>query len=169
MAMKKLFILIAFFLILVTVLPVRDLTLANELDKLNLPKATLNPGDFYYPVKRLWEKLMQKLQFNEEAKIKSYTSLVDLRMSELDYVIKTQRLGELERATQRFSFQLGVLSEYLIRIKSQDKKVQVASKLESFIAPLEELRDKFPANSSFWMLIQHDINSAKQYLEKLIK
>lgn len=162
--MKSLFVLI--FLVLSLFLD-NDLVHAKEFDELNLPKQIINPGDFYYPAKRLWEKIRERLNFNNEAKYGYYKSLLEFRMSELGFVVKNKRLGEVERASQRFAFQSGILTDYLTKHGTRSQKDEILRRFKGFEAPLDELRDYFPANSSFWMLVQHDINSLKIYSEKL--
>lgn len=164
--MKILFVLI--FLVLSLFLE-NDLVHAKEFDELNLPKQIVNPGDFYYPAKRLWEKIRERLNFNSEARYTYYKSLLELRMSELGFVVKNKRLGELEQASERLAFYAGILTEYLIKYGTEEQKDEIQSKFKSLAEPLDELRDNFPANSSFWMLVQHDINSLKEYSEKLTK
>lgn len=146
-----------------------QVTYASELEKLNLPTQSVNPGDFYYSPVRLWEKITEKFQFKTDTKFKYSNSLIDKRMSELGYVIKNKRLDEVQRSTQRLAYQVGVLSELLIQNKNTQMKEQLNKKINSFFPALAELRDNFPANSSFWMLVSHDINGLKEYSEKLSK
>lgn len=142
---------------------------AAEFEKLNLPTQPINPGDFYYSSVRLWEKIMEKFQFNNDTKFKYSNSLIDKRMSELGYVVKNRRLDEVQRSTQRLAYQVGTLTDFLIKQEDKQMKEQIKTKINSFFPALSELRDNFPANSSFWMLVQHDINSLKEYSEKLTK
>lgn len=142
---------------------------AAEFEKLNLPSQAINPGDFYYSSVRLWEKIAEKFQFNNDTKFKYSSSLIDKRMSELGYVVKNRRLDEVQRSTQRLAYQVGTLTEFLIKQGDRRMKDQIKTKINSFYPALSELRDNFPANSSFWMLVQHDINSLKEYSEKLSK
>lgn len=138
---------------------------ASELEKLNLPTQSINPGDFYYPAVRLLEKIGEKFQFDNNAKFNYLNFLIDKRMSELSFVIKRNRLDEIQRSTERLSYQVGITTDFLI--KQKDKKGLLKAKINNFLPTLAELRDKHPANSSFWMLVQHDINSLKEYSEKL--
>lgn len=140
---------------------------AAEFEKLNLPAQSINPGDFYYSSVRLWEKIAEKFQFNNDTKFKYSSSLIDKRMSELGYIVKNRRLDEVQRSTQRLAYQVGTLTEFLIKQGDRKMKDQIKTKINSFSPALSELRDNFPANSSFWMLVQHDINSLKEYSDKL--
>lgn len=164
--MKKfIFCLVTIFIFVGSVQPV----LANEYDKLNLKAETINPGDFYYSPIRLWEKIVEKFQFSKEAKFKYAISLVDKRMSELGFAVKNRRLDEIQRPSQRLAYQVGTLTEFLVKQADKETKEKLKIKINSFSPALSELRDNFPANSSYWMLVQHDINSLKEYSEKLSK
>ena len=165
--MKKYFIFGVFCFIITSILLASHLANAQELDRLNLPKQSLNPGDFYYPVVRLWEKIAENFNFGTEAKFKYSNSLIDKRMSELGYVVKNKRLDEVQRSSQRLAYQVGTLTDFLIKQGNKQTKDQLKIKINTFFPALSELRDNFPANSSFWMLVQHDINSLKEYREKL--
>ncbi|MDO8638387.1 MAG: DUF5667 domain-containing protein [Candidatus Daviesbacteria bacterium] len=160
--MKKILVLL-FLLIFV------QTSYATEFEKLNLPSQGINPGDFYYSSTRLWEKIADKFQFNKEAKFKYANSLIDKRMSELAFVVKNKRLDEIQRSSQRLAYQVGTLTEFLIKQGDKVMKEQTRTQINSFTPALSELRDNFPANSSYWMLVQHDINSLKEYSEKLSK
>lgn len=47
--MKKIFFSLLLFILVQT-------SYAAEFEKLDLPTQSINPGDFYYPAVRLWEK-----------------------------------------------------------------------------------------------------------------
>lgn len=158
--MKKIFFSLLLFILVQT-------SYAAEFEKLDLPTQPVNPGDFYYSAVRLWEKIAEKSQFDNKAKYKYLSFLIDKRMSELGFIIKKDRWSEIQRSTERLSYQVGVTTEFLIKQKDKDKKEQLKAKINNFLPALEELRDKHAANSSFWLLVQHDINSLKEYSEKL--
>lgn len=159
-SMKKILILLFLFVFVQT-------AYAVEFEKLNLPNQAVNPGDFYYSPVRLWEKIVEKFQFSNEAKFKYLSSLIDKRIAELNFVVKNKRLDEVQRSSERLAYQVGSLTEFLIKQSDKEMKEQIKAKINSFSPTLSELRDNFPANSSFWMLIQHDINALKEYFEKL--
>lgn len=158
--MKKIILLIFLFVSIQT-------TYAAEFEKLNLPTQPINPGDFYFLSVRLWEKIAEKFQFKTDAKFKYSNFLIDKRMSELGFVVKNRRLGEVQRSSERLAYQVGTLTDFLIKQEDKQMKDQMRTKINNLFPALSELRDNFPANSSFWMLVQHDINSLKEYSEKL--
>lgn len=146
-----------------------QITYASELDNLNLSTQAINPGDFYYLPVRLWEKIAERFKFSDNSKFNYSNSLIDKRMSELGFVVKNRRLAEVQKSSERLAYQVGTLTELLIKEGDTPKKEQLKKKIDSFSPALVELRDYFPANTSFWMLVSHDINALKEYSEKLSK
>ncbi|GEM_PF-6180405 len=140
---------------------------ANSYDDLNLPPQSVNPGDFIYPLKRIWEKVRVAVIKGHSAKVDYYETLVIKRMSELGNVVKNDKKKELQKASERLSYFSGILTEYLIEKGTDSEKKNAIKRLKSFIKPLEELRDNYPANSSYWLLISYNIDSLNEYSKKL--
>lgn len=140
------------------------ITVAEE-ETITVKNETINPGSFYYSFKRLWEKGLEKLQFSKQSKIHFYQSQLQTRLAELNYVVENRLLSEVQTSSERFAYQAGILTEEIVR-KNEDKEnlIKEFQKMQKF---LDKLRDKYPANSSFWMLIQHDINSLSILSERL--
>lgn len=139
---------------------------AEKHEQLELPKTTVNPGSFYYPFKRLWEKGRDIFNFTTGSK-KSYTlTLLKIRLSELNYVVDNKLLSEVQSSSERFAYSAGIVAD-LIKKSSDDEQKKLIEDFGKYENFLGNLRDKYPANSSFWMLIQHDINSLKILSEKL--
>lgn len=124
---------------------------------LNVKNEIINPGSFYYSFKRLWEKGLEKLQFSEQSKINFYESQLKTRLAELNYVVDNKLLSEVQTSSERFAYQAGILTQALV--KANKNKEKALKEFEQYSKFLEKLRDKYPANSSFWMLVQHDINT----------
>ncbi len=137
---------------------------------LNLPSISVGPDKYVlFSAKRLFEKAIIFTKFSKKTKADFYKDLTLTRMAELKYVVEHKLIGEVEKSTQRLSFQVGILSDY-----TKENKIELANKipaiqelLSSYKTPLETLRDKYPANSSYWMLVQHSINSINLNLDKL--
>lgn len=142
---------------------------ATKFENLNLTPQSINPGDFYFSFIRLLEKISYKFQFSNDSKFKYSSSLINKRISELGFIVKNRRLNEVQRSSERLAYQVGTLTDFLIKQGNKQMKDQLKIKINTFFPVLSELRDNFPANSSFWMLIQHDINALKEYYEKLSK
>lgn len=151
------FLSIAFYLLPVNVT-------AHEQD-LNLPKTVINPGSFYYPFKRLIEKGREKIVFSESGRVSFYSSLLKTRLAELDYVTGKKALSEIEASSQRFAYHAGILTESVIKTgKEKDNFSKIFGEYGEY---LQTLRDRYPANSSYWLLIQHDINTLGILAERL--
>lgn len=137
--------------------------------ELSLPNTIINPDNYlFYSIKRLIEKSTIFLKFTKDSKIDYYHSLINKRAAELKYVVELDLLSEIERATQRFSYQVGILSDYISNTSDlKNRRQSISDFLKSYKGLLENLRDKYPANSSYWMLVQHSINSIDLNLEKL--
>lgn len=161
--MNKLIAKIILFMIIPLLLT--ELVFADNTSNLNLPNTKINPGSFYYPLKRVLEKGWERLQFGETQKIEFYTLQLKVRLAELNYVVEKKLLSEVQTSSERFAFQAGILTEELVK-ENKDKEKMV-KEFEQFSKFLEKLRDKYPANSSFWMLIQHDINTLSILSERL--
>ena len=152
------FLILSFFVIMLFSTPF-DLIYANEVEQLDLPKTTVNPGSIYYSFKRLFEKGQEKLLFSQQSKKSFYESLVKTRLSELNYVIDKKALSEVQRSSERFAYQAGILTEEVIKQNQINDKENLIKEFDRYNKFLSSLRDKYPANSSFWMLVQHDINT----------
>lgn len=144
-----------------------SLIFAEEDGQVELVKTAVNPGSFYYPYKRLVEKIKERLVFSQEQKMSLYTSLLKIRLSELNFVASNKVLSEIQKSSERFSFQAGVLAQEVINQNKINEKIELVKKFDKYTKFLASLRDQYPANSSFWMLIQHDINTLNILSERL--
>ncbi len=141
---------------LVVVWADEDMTVKNEM---------INPGSFYYSFKRAWEKGIEKLQFGEQSKINFYESQLRTRLAELNFVVENKLLSEVQTSSERFAYQAGILTEELSKAnKDKEKTTKTFAEMQKF---LDKLRDHYPANTSFWMLVQHDINTLSILSDKL--
>lgn len=150
--MKKIILL----LVIIFLFPQINPIFADE-QQIDLPSVIINPDSFYYPIKRLWEKVREKFEFSNEARIKYDQNLTITRLAELKFVVDNKLLSEVQHSSERFAYQAGILTDDLVK-QNKDKE-KFLKEFDQFSKFLEGLRDKYPANSSFWMLIQHDINS----------
>lgn len=140
---------------------------ADQIQNFELKKQLISPDSFYYPFKRLTEKIQVIFFINSESKADFYKDLVQKRLAELKYIVDKDYLDQVERSTQRVSYQVGILTDHIVAKKLNSKKSVVVDLYAKDKIILEQLRDKYPANSSFWMLVQHTINSIDLNLQKL--
>lgn len=144
-----------------------NLSLVYGQQEINLPFVSIQPSMTYYPIKRLFEKFTESIQFTNKTKEKYYEDLVQKRLAELKYVVDKDHLDQVERSTQRVSYQVGVLTDHVVRKKLNNERQRLFDLYKKDKIILEKIRDKYPANSSFWMLVQHVINSIDTNLQKL--
>ncbi len=159
--------LVGIFFVIFLLVSTQTIVLATDL---NLPKSVITPDKYLlFSIKRLFEKGVEFIKFSKESKVEYYQNLTRERLAELKYVVENSLLSEVERSTQRLSYQVGTLADYVNTNRKDlvlDRKKTVAL-LSSYQGLLANLRDKYPANSSFWMLVQHSINSIDLNLQKL--
>lgn len=155
------------FSIFVIFLSLCPLAINAAEESVTLKNEAINPGSFYYPFKRLWEKGIEKLQFSKESRINFHQSQLKIRLSELNYVVENKLLGEVQQSSERFAYSAGILTDELVKESKSGEKEKVIQTFETYVKFLEKLRDVYPANTSFWMLIQHDINSLKILSDRL--
>ncbi|HEX6977533.1 MAG TPA: DUF5667 domain-containing protein [Patescibacteria group bacterium] len=167
--MNTLFIkrLITSFFILFLLIVLFNQTILAE-DTFSLPNQSANPGSFVYKFKRGWEKLEEKFQFSNDSKISFYDKLTLKRLSELKYVSDHDLLSEFQTSSERFSYQAGVLSEYLNGISaSKENKEKVIEEFSKYSDILASIRDKHSFRSSYWLYIQQNMDSLKELSLKL--
>lgn len=154
-----------FVVVVVSLLIYRSLVIYAGEDILNLKNESINPGSPAYSLKRVYEKAFEMIQFSKAAKINYLKSLLRIRLAELKYGVENKALSEIQKSSERFAYQAGVLINKVV--KQNKGKERVIEDFKLYEQLLEVLRDKYPANSSFWMLIQHDINTMKILTDRL--
>ena len=140
---------------------------ANAQESISINNEAINPGSFYYSFKRLLEKGMEKFQFTRQSKVNFLESLLNKRLAELNFVVENKLLSEVQTSSERFAYQVGILTQELVKQNKLQEKEKFLKEFEQMQKFLEKLRDVYPANTSFWMLVQHDINTLGILSEKL--
>lgn len=130
---------------------------AQEL--VRLPEVKIPPGYFLYNFERLIEKAQVNFYISPESKTDFYKNLLQKRLAELKYIVDHGYLDEVEKSSQRVSYQVGILTDFVVSHKLNNKESAIKDLYNDDKRILEKLRDKYHSNSSFWMLIQHVINS----------
>jgi hypothetical protein len=118
-------------------------------------------------IEKLGEKIGLLLKFSKESKVDNYLYLSEKRLAELNYVVENKQVDYVEPAASRYSTYNGVMISYVVGNKVTNKKNEVINTLERHIKITEKLRDKFEANSAWWLSLSHDINSAKEFEDKV--
>lgn len=116
---------------------------------------------------RLQEKIALFFKFSSKDKARYQKELIEKRFAELQYIIDNGQGDLIEEASSRYATYVGKFSDYLLAKKLAEEKEEYLKILASHSPVLENLRDYFPSNSGFWLLLQHDINTVQIYSDKL--
>lgn len=116
---------------------------------------------------RLQEKITLFFKFSSQDKARYQKDLIEKRMAELEFVINSGQGDLIEEVSSRYAAYVGKFSDYVVSKNVTDEKHQFLVMFDSHLKILEELRDHFPSNSGFWLLLQHDINTVKIFSEKI--
>jgi len=148
----KFFILV--FLTLTLVFP--QMTKAVDENLLQPPK--IIPGTFKFKLERAWEKVYLSFLFSNKWRVNYHSKLLDKRFSELNYIVNNKDVSLMEDASNRFSYEAGVLEETL-EFEDAKERSGTILKFTDYSEYLPKLRDEFPANSSNWLFIQQNIDT----------
>lgn len=165
--LREFFLITLIFTIILTFPNTVSLVFGKEIVEIEIKNELINPGSFYYSFKRLWEKGLGQLMFSQDSKISFYKSQLKTRLAELKVVVNEKILSEVQRSSERFAFQAGILTNEVVKKNDPRIKKELIDEFEKYDPLLQKLRDRFEANSSFWMLVQHDINSLSILSERL--
>ena len=118
----------------------------------------VNPGSPYYVFKRIKETFtLNFLTFGEKNKAAYSEELLDTRLRELVHAVKNNNTGYLENVANRYTNQAGIIIEKYLNI---DPNIKIQS--QKNISILEYLRDNYPANSPYWLMIQYAVDTTKR-------
>lgn len=126
------------------------------------------PGMPYYSVKRLFEKISGKLLFMKDSRINFEQKLLKKRFSELKYIIETKNLDEIQRTSERFAYQAGILTNLNLK-EPKEKKERIITLFKNYKDDLTLLKFNFEMDSSYWILMLHDVNSLDSLTARLEK
>src|SRR3989337_4545979 len=121
-------------LLILSLLAFPVITTAQE-SSLDLKTERINPGQSIYSIKRLVEKVQEKLTVPQEKKVAFEGKLLERRLSELNFLVNNKKVTPIERASQRFSAQAGVYVEGLEKMDSTNKE-GVFKNFEDYKNPL---------------------------------
>lgn len=132
----------------------------QELNSIGFSKyESINPDSLLYSFKRLGEQIQIFFIFNNNEKMRYPLKLLSTRFNELVYTVNLQKTGFLTEIVSRYNTQIGKIKRDFKNIDSADK-----DKLIQKIKILEVLRDRYPANSSYWLSIQQAIDTTRSLL-----
>ena len=135
---------------------------------IDVPYESVNQtGGIAYLLKRIGEKISMLFAFSDERKIQNYKKLVNVRLSELKFVIENKEMAYFEKSTQRYFTTAGQYTSFLISKNIKSEFVPAKEKLLSHIPVLAKLRDTYDPGTAEWRFVEDDINYIKVYIDNL--
>lgn len=165
--------------IVVAILILFSLISLNQIYAQNTPMPSLKlnssyeqeetyPGMPYYSVKRLFEKISGKLLFMKDSRINYEQKLLKKRFSELKYIVETKNLDEIQRTSERFAYQAGILTDLCLG-EPVEKRERVINLFKNYKDDINLLKYNYELDSSYWILMLHDVNSLDSLTARLKK
>lgn len=134
------------------------ISVAQSPESFGLPVQNTLPGNSKYPFKRLKERIKYLLTFSQKEKFSYRQILLEKRVSEFVSLVENKNQSDLANSSQRLTYQAGILAESVVKGSKEDKEL-VLTLFAKYKPILDKMRDHFPANSSFWLYSQQDIDT----------
>ncbi|MBI2448476.1 hypothetical protein HYV44_02885 [Candidatus Microgenomates bacterium] len=154
-----------------------DATTDTSLD-LETSDPSVLPGSFWYPFKKFFESVQEKLTIKPESKAAFYMQIANERLSEIKKMAKLDKTEKIDQVIAEYKEKNGKAKERLDKIDpekltdEQKKKLEVLK--EKFdenglrhIAVLERVRDQVPEKAG--LKIQENIDAAKNRLSERLE
>jgi len=152
------FKLVAFLLVVSFLLVSPLISIAQSPETFGLTVQKTLPGSAGYNFKRLKEKITASFKFSYQAKFSYRQKLLEKRVSEFVSLIENKNQSELPSSSQRLAYQSGILAESIVNSSKEDKELVLAL-FAKYKPILDKMRDHFPANSTFWLYSQQNIDT----------
>lgn len=113
---------------------------------------------FLYKIKRFREKsyLAYLKRFKPQEVTDYYFVLINKRFRELKYIVEKNKIELLETSATRYNSQMGEVIDIINEQGIDIKTFQPVIGIQREIMP--DLRDKYPANSAQWLLLQQSLD-----------
>lgn len=134
-----------------------NLTTVSEL-KSEVQQQPADPGTISYLIGRLIEKVSEKIIFMEDSKINFSKKMLNKRFSELVYLVEKKDTEQLQKSSERFAYQAGILAD-LVKDQPPNEKEKVIRLFNSYKNDLNKIKHNYDQDSGYWILILHDINT----------
>lgn len=121
----------------------------------------------FYNAKRLFEKIELKLERSNEAKVNYLYQLLDLRLSELQFLVLNNESPYILNASLRYSTTAGQITDLISQNNLVDQKPIAKQKFEDHLTKIEQLISSGHDNNGEIKYVTDDINYLKTYLSKL--
>lgn len=139
---------------------------AKTPEEYNLTEQKTLPSTPSYSFKRVKEKGLMMIKVRSKSKFEYSELLLEKRLSELVSLVDVREPSLITGSSQRFSYQAGILAELNSKLKSSQKD-NIKVRFDDYKKILSELRDNYPANSAYWLLIQQNIDTINILFDKM--
>jgi len=154
------------FISLVIFLSSTSLLSAKSPVEYKLTEQKTLPNSPSYSFKRIKEKGLMIIKITSKSKYDYSKLLLEKRLSELVSLVDIKDPNLITGSSQRFSYQAGILADLNTKLKlSQKESIKVT--FDAYKKILSELRDNYPANSAYWLLIQQNIDTLNILFDKM--
>lgn len=116
---------------------------------------------------RFSERIQGWFKFSGEEKASYQRGLIEKRLAELQYVIDDGQGDLIEEVSSRYATYVGKFTDDLIPKKLSAENDKYLVMYANHLKILPELRDHFPSNSGWWLLLSHDINTVQIFSDKI--
>ena len=106
-----------------------------------------------YPLKRFSEKIRIELSLNSESKAKLQSEFIQRRAEELVYLVENNKTGFFEEARSRY---VSSVQEYNTL---HGDTVYLREEKGKLLIMLSGLRDRYPSNSAYWLILQQTVDA----------
>lgn len=139
---------------------------AKAPEEYNLIGQKTLPSTPSYSFKRIKEKALMIIKLRPQSKFEYSKVLLEKRLSELVSLVDVKEPSLITGSSQRFSYQAGILADLNSKLKTSQKD-NIKVKFDNYKKVLSELRDNYPANSAYWLLIQQNIDTLDILIDKM--
>lgn len=125
-----------------------------------------------FALKRIQEKVFLKLQSSPENQVKYMSSLLNIRLEELQNIVKNKSYDYVLKSSLRYSTLAGQITDLIIANNLTNQAGAIKEQFLSHRGFLDTLYVIYPKNipdNVEWKYIQDDFNYLGLYLDKLSK
>jgi hypothetical protein len=136
--------------------------------KVSYEKVNMKDGSRYL-FKRLKEKtFLFLLSFNSQKKLDYYQKLLNIRLSELKYIVDHKDISNIQVASQRYFTTAGQLTNFFISKGSLTANKEAVKELfAEHIKIIEILKKPYNDTTAEWRLLRDDANYLIDYSASL--
>ena len=137
-----LFLLISSFLFSSCTISAEEVSTSSSNLKSKIETVMTHPGTLSYKLKRLAEKISGKFLFFSDSKLNYEKKLLNTRFSELQYIAASRNYEEVQRSSERFAYQAGIVTS-LVQNASPEEKEKIINLFKNYRDDLNKIKFYF--------------------------